>query len=272
MKNRNNYKQKFTENGMLNWGKKGQLAVYVIVAVVIVALIVLGVMFYPKIQSAFGVELNPQDYLTKCVEPIISDNVALLANQSGYAMPEGFVVYDGQKVKYLCYVSDSYKTCKVQQPMIKNNFENELNKLVAVRAVQCVSDLKAEYEKRGYSVSLGQVSSRVEIVPDKIKINFKAPMTITKDTSQTFKEFNVEEKSGIYDLLFIAQSIVDFESAYGDSETTLYMQYYPNLKIEKIRLEDGTKIYRLSDVISKESFEFASRSLVFPPGEIYNTQ
>ena len=35
---------------------------------------------------------------------------------------------------------------------------------------------------------------------------------------------------------------------------------------EKIKLDDGTKIYEVSDVTTHETFTFASRSLVWPPG------
>ena len=70
----------------------------------------------------------------------------------------------------------------------------------------------------------------------------------------------------MYDLIMTSVSIIDYESTYGDSETTLYMQYYPDLKIEKTKLSDGTTIYVLTNVISKESFTFASRSLAWPPG------
>jgi hypothetical protein len=44
------------------------------------------------------------------------------------------------------------------------------------------------------------------------------------------------------------------------------MQYYPDLKIEKTKLSDGTTIYILSNVVSKDRFTFASRSLAWPPG------
>tara|TARA_Y100000034_G_scaffold75151_1_gene90249 strand:+ start:1083 stop:1844 length:762 start_codon:yes stop_codon:yes gene_type:complete len=246
--------------------KRGQVAIFVIVAIVIVGLIVLGVMFYPEIQGVLGVELNPQSYLKGCVEPIVVEGVALLSKQGGYQNPEGFIVHDGEKVKYLCYTNADYETCVVQEPAVKDRFESELKAIVEPRAVECGRNLKAEYESRGYGVSAGNVDAEVSIVPDKIGIKFVAPMTITKDTSETFREFDVEIDSEMYELLYTAQSIVDFESEYGDSETTLYLQYYPELKIEKNKLGDGTTIYKLSNVITEEEFTFASRSLAWPPG------
>ena len=73
-------------------------------------------------------------------------------------------------------------------------------------------------------------------------------------------------KSEMYDLLFIATNIVEHESQVGGSATELYLQYYPDLKIEKIKLTDGTTIYQLSNVVTGEQFSFASRSLAWPAG------
>lgn len=246
-------------------GKRGQVAIFIIVAIVIVGA-VLAVFIYPRIRLAGGAEFTASSYLKSCLEPKLRSSIELLGKNGGYANPEGFIVYQDQKVKYLCYTNEYYKQCIVQQPLIKNNFEKELKALIEPEARTCLSNLKAEYEKRGYSVSTGTTETGIEIAPSKIKVDMKAPITITKEQSETFREHTFDIDSQMYDLLMIATSVVDFETTYGDSETTLYMQYYPNLKIEKISLGDGSKVYKLSDVTTNEQFIFASRSVVFPPG------
>ena len=90
-------------------------------------------------------------------------------------------------------------------------------------------------------------------------------MSITKESTQRFEKFGISIESEIYDLLSIATSIISFESTLGDSETLSYIQYYPDLTIEKIERE-GTTIYKLKNVITDEEFVFASRSLVWPQG------
>lgn len=251
-------------NNMKNKG--GQATIFIIVAIVLVALII-GVFLYQRDLLPFGGKtFSPEGYLKDCIEPSIKPDLELLEKQGGYASPTGSITYQDTKVAYLCYISEYYKPCLVQEPFIKTNFENELSKLITSKVNACADNLKREYERRGYTVSSSPASSRISIIPEKIRINVNAPMTITKDTSQTFKEFNVEIPSQMYTILYIATSIVDFESTYGDSETTLYMQFYPNIKIEKNKLDDGTKIYKVSDVLTKESLQFASRGLSWPPG------
>ncbi len=246
--------------------KRGQVTIFVIVAIVLVAIFLILFLYRGGPNLFQAAEVSPTGYLKDCIEPEIKATVDVLSKNGGYLNPDGTVMYNGEEIKYLCYASDFYDTCVVQQPMIKSHFEKELNSIIQPKAEQCVRSLKQEYERRGYSVSALSVDSLVEIVPGKIKVNFVAPMTVTKESSQTFREFDVQMNSEIYDLLFIASSIVDFEAAFGDSETTLYIQYYPNIKIEKILLSDGTTIYKLSNVVTKEEFVFASRSVAWPPG------
>jgi len=247
--------------------KKGQIAIFVIVALVIVG-VILVVFAYPQIKNIVAPsEISPSQYLKDCISPEVKGAVDILAKQGGDENPVGYINYLDVKVKYLCYVSGYYKTCVIQQPMLMSHFSNELERILTPKINTCARNLIAEYERRGFSVSSSAISSNVSLASGNIKIDFIAPMTITQaETTRTFDKFDVSIESGIYDLLSIATSIVDYEATYGDSETTLYMQYYPNLKIEKIKLEDGVKIYKLTDVVTEESFTFATRSLVWPAG------
>jgi len=250
---------------MFRGDKKGQVTIIIIVAVVIV-LAVLAVFLYPRISTTISPTVNPSQFLQSCIQPEVEQDLQTLAKNAGYQNMEGTVPYNGQDYKYLCYSSKYYENCIVQQPMIKNNFEKELNAMIKAKGTECVQSLKSEYEKRGYTVSVGNIDSDVSIIPGNIRVAFIAPMTITKEQTQTFKEFDISLKSEMYDLLMIATSIVDFETTYGNSETTLYMQYYPDLKIQKIQLSDGTRIYILTNVVTRENFMFASRSIAWPPG------
>ncbi len=265
-KRHKDYKEYNFIQNMRVMSKRGQMAIFVIVAIVIVAAILIFFL-YPGIRTNItGSEFTASSYLKDCIQPNVKESIDLLSKQGGYANPEGFIVYNDTKIKYLCYIEGYYKTCVIQQPMIKNHFESELNSLLAPKARACFTALEKEYEKRGYSVSSSSFDSKVELVPGQLKINFMAPITVTKESSNTYREFNVVLKSEMYDLLFTAASIIEFEATYGDSETTTYLQYYPNLKIEKTKLSDGSKIYRLTNVVTKETFTFASRSISWPPG------
>lgn len=247
--------------------KKGQLAVFVLIALAIVGAILLIFWLNKSPSVENNIELNPIPFLKSCIEPEIRTSVFELSQRGGYSNPEGAIEFDGINIKYLCYASLNYQTCVIQQPLIKEHFEKEVKTKIDSKAKECFENLKNEYDKKGYSVEGQNSNSEFSIGPSNMQFNYLSPMTIKKgDTSRTFNGFNIELDSQMYDLLMTSVSIIDYEATYGDSETTLYLQYYPNLKIEKFRVGDGSKIYTLSNVASNESFRFAVRSLVWPPG------
>ena len=247
--------------------KRGQVTIYVIIAIVIVGVVLLGLFFRPQIEGVFGVEFSPQGYLSDCIEPELRKSVFTLSQQGGYTEPEGTHLYQGDEYKYLCYTDKNYETCVVQQPAVKNQFENDLEEQMGSVARRCFNNLKSEYEQRGYSFSGPQLKPELEIIPGSIRLNALGPVSVSKgEERQSFDKISVALNSEMYGLLFIAHSIVEFESTYGDSETLAYLQYYPDLSINKIKLSDGTTIYKISNVITGEEFRFASRSLIWPAG------
>jgi len=245
---------------------RGQVGIFVIVAVVIVA-IILVIFMYPSLKSVVQGPLNPEAYLKDCISPGVKATIDNLGKHSGYSnLNEGYFVYDGEKIKYLCYVSGYYKTCVNQVPLLTSHFEKELSNSLKPKAQECVNSLVDEYKSRGYGVVVGSVSSESSVMLNKIKISFNSPMTISKEGVQTYKGFDIYVDSQMSELLSIAENVVEYESTLGDSETTYYMSYYPNLRMEKIKLSEGTKVYKLSNIVTKEQFIFASRSLSWPPG------
>ena len=246
--------------------KRGQIAIFVIIAIVVVG-VLLVIFLVPGANMFVTQDLNPSSFLSKCIEPEVVSIVSVLSKQGGYANPESFVEYQGERIQYLCYTSNNYELCRVQQPLLVQHVEEEIKSFVEPKARECVRNLEEEYEKRGFTVRTTPGEVEVEIVPNSINVEFLSPMTISKEaeSAQTFSRFNIGMRSEWYDLLITAVSIIDFESSLGDSETILYIQYYPDLSMKKIK-RGGDTIYKLSNVVTKEEFTFASRSLVWPPG------
>lgn len=260
-----NYKENLTRCLM---NKRGQTTIFIIVAIVIIAGIVIFFILSPNVGFNLRGEIVPNEYLSERVEEVVQNEIESLSMQGGYSNPEGTIMYEGKNIKYLCYIAQYYLPCRVQQPLIKKHFEEELNLKVKTEVETQIDSLVAEYERRGFNVQgPDTIESTVKIIPDKIRIDVSATMTATKDeVTQRFEEFNIEVPSKMYDLLMLTTSIIDYESTYGDSSIDLYMQYYPNLDIQKIKLGDGSTIYKLRDVTTDEEFIFASRGLAWPGG------
>ncbi|MBM3232371.1 hypothetical protein FJZ21_03285 [Candidatus Pacearchaeota archaeon] len=246
--------------------RSGQVTIFVILALIVVAVVI--VIFAFPSANVFSSEVNPSSYLRSCIEPEINIIKDILSDQGGYSTPDNYAMYQDLKLQYLCYTSQYYVPCSVQQPLLLKHMQDEVKKYIEPRAKQCFEDLKDQYESRGYEVSAGQSQISVGIVPGNIIVEFIAPMTLRKEDVQTFDKFAIGVNSEWYDLINIATNIIQYESTFGDSETSLYISYYPDLIIEKTRRDDGSTIYKLSDVTTEERFAFATRSLVWPQGLI----
>jgi hypothetical protein len=244
--------------------RKGQVTIFVILALIIVGVLI--VIFTRPSTNIFSSSVNPSNYLRSCIEPEIEIIKETLSDNGGYTQPDNYLMYQDKKFQYLCYTSEYYKACTVQQPLLLKKVQDEMIKHIEPRAKQCYQDLIDQYEKRGYEVKSGQSQIVVGVVPESINVEFIAPLTLIKEDTQTFDKFSVAIQSKWYDLINVATNIVQYESTYGDSETSLYISYYPNLIIEKTRRDDGSTIYQLRDVTTNDRFSFATRSLVWPQG------
>jgi len=247
--------------------KKGQITIFIIIAIIIIAIVILLYMFYPNIKTTLGFGLkNPSEYIQTCMEEEIQNQVDELSLQGGSLSPEHYIMYNNEKIEYLCYTREYYKTCVMQQPMLKEHIESEIKNSIKNKAEECFDSMKESYEKKGYSVNLKKGETNVELLPKRIITTFSHSLALTKQDSENYKSFKVVLNNNLYELISITNSILNWEARYGDSETTIYMNYYHDLKVEKKKQSDGTTIYILTDRNNQNKFQFASRSLAWPPG------
>ena len=244
--------------------KKGQITVFIILALAIV--IVLVLLFVGKDLFTIITGKAPVEQIKDCVEEYTEQAVDILSVQGGSLEPENYYMYEGNNVEYLCYTEENYARCIMQKPLLKQSVEKEIENYIKPKVRGCMASVRADLEKQGYSVKLGEVDVDVELVPSNILINVESDFTITKERTESYKSIKTDVSSKLYDLVMIASSISNWEARYGDSETMNYMLYYPSLKVEKKKQGDGTTIYILSDRASLDKFMFASRSVALPAG------
>ena len=247
--------------------KSGQITIFIIIAILIVILGILIYIFFPQIKTGVGLETkNPPAFIQSCIEEEIESNVNLLSIRGGSLEPQHYFLYNDEKVEYLCYTNEYYLPCVMQQPMLKQHIENEIKKEIEKEAKDCFNSLKENYENDGYEVNLKEGKINIELLPKRIVATFGNSLTLEKDTTERYDTFRVVVNNNIYELVSIANSILNWEARFGDAETTLYMNYYHDLKVEKITQSDGTTIYILTDRNNGNKFQFASRSVAWPPG------
>jgi hypothetical protein len=247
------------------WSGKGQVTVFIIVAVLIVAVAVLMYFIYPKIRSP-SVSSSPTLTIQSCMEDELKNAVEKISLQGGVIEPEFYMQHGENKVEYLCYSGEYFKRCVVQNPLLKISVENEIKSEINEKVKSCFDAIEEDYRNKGYEVSLARNDYDVEIQAKQIVVNFDYDLSISKEATNRYENFKVRINNNLYNLLLIAKRVIESEVQYGEADVTIYMDYYSWLKAEKAVKSDGTKIYILTDRNSGDKFQFASRSMVIAPG------
>jgi hypothetical protein len=247
---------------------KGQVTLFIILSIVIVGIGIAVYIFYPQIQTTIGVGArNPTEFIQLCLEEQMQENIDLISIHGGSLNPEHYFLYSDEKLEYLCYTDENYEPCVMQQPFLRQHIEEELQKSLESLSKECFEELKLSYERRGYNVGVNLGATSISLLPQRVVANFNHTLTLSKgEDSERYRDFSIVVNNNLYELVSIAISILNFESKYGDSETTAYMNFYHYLKVEKKKQSEGTTVYILTNRDTEEKFQFATRGYIWPSG------
>lgn len=247
-------------------GENGQVTIFVILAIVIVAAVIFLFIFWGGPESSVTEETSPKSIVQKCAEDPIEESIEIILKTGGEISPQLTIQYEGENYTYLCYQEDYYLPCYNLYPLLQERVENEIKENSKEEIQNCFNLMREDYESRGFSVSGGATNFSVNLFPNSLKVNLKKDIEITeKDNSQKFEDFGFEIVSPLYELINIAREIVNSESQYCYFEYNGYMLLHPEYKIWRIDYV-GTKIYKIIDRRTGKEFKFAVRSCVSPPG------
>jgi hypothetical protein len=243
--------------------KKAQVTLFVIIAIFLV--IALLIIFWPKLTQIISPS-SPEISLQRCIESDLKKELTEIISNGGSKNPSLYFSYAGNKIEYLCYTNEDLKTCVMQQPLLKQNIERELLEALKPKIESCIEIMEKNAESQGYTVSSEKNNPSIEISQNEIKLRVDVNMVLEKENTIRISKVETKTSSGIYDLLMITSSILNWEARYGDSDILTYMLYYPDVKVEKYRQGEGTKVYMLTNKNTNEKLVFATRSLNFPAG------
>ncbi|MFA4952964.1 MAG: hypothetical protein WC584_01970 [Candidatus Pacearchaeota archaeon] len=248
---------------------KAQITIFVIIAIIIVAVIALFFLFRSGLIPGIGgtEEKNPRIAFQDCLEDKILETTDLISKQGGYINPILYRELDGEKISYLCYNQNYYLSCINQEPMLIQHIKEEIKNNIDAKVRNCFDQFKTSLEKTGYNVDANYRDFSVQLVPEKVIVDIDAEITTTRnEQTSSQKDFVIIFPSRIYELAVVVQEITSQEARFCNFEQLGYMLLYPQFNIDKFRTGEGDTIYTIEDRKTKEKFKFAVRSCVIPPG------
>jgi len=104
-------------------GTRGQLTIFIIVAIVVVAIVAL-LFAIPKLRTSVGFEkpLSPENFIQTCLEDTIKENVELISLQGGSLEPSPSILYQD-----ICLTTNEFNKLKnkitIVQQAVKEGIE-----------------------------------------------------------------------------------------------------------------------------------------------------
>jgi hypothetical protein len=247
--------------------RRGQITLWVIIAIVFVASIV--VFFLIEINPTLNgsKEFNVKESLDGCVVDSTNEVLKIILPRGGFVNETNYIEWNNNKVTYLCQNRGNYKTCINQHPAYLEEISHEIEGYILPRVEECLINLKEDAEKRSISLEYTAPLINVDLAPNRVYVNTESEINTEENgQTKTYAEFKTEIISPIYNLANVAIEISNQEAKYCYFEYVGYSILYPQFQISKQALSEGTKIYTIEDVKSGNELNIAVRSCAIPPG------
>jgi len=250
-------------------GNKGQITIFIIIAILVVAMVALVFLFINrsnnKTPSESSAGTSPSNYLSTCVEEKLYEDLQTLSLQGGYfenplSISFKFGDEEYRNISYLCYEENVGVPCVVQQPSIINHLEKELEISLDETTENCFNRFLQSLENEGY-VSNGTYSKMgVDIKESKVVININSKLIYSKgEQSYSVDGIVFEYPTEIYGIGKVVQRILSDETKRNSFDRIDYMDKHPKYNINLYKIYDLNKIYIVENEDSDEEFRFAVR-------------
>ncbi|HLC53394.1 MAG TPA: hypothetical protein VJK03_02520 [Candidatus Nanoarchaeia archaeon] len=251
----------------IEMNRNGQVALWVIVAVVMVS--VLGLLFFlkPTARPSFQEPLDPGPAIEACMRRIAQEGLDIMLPQGGFVASANYKPYRKINVTYLCENTGYFLPCVQQHPFLMQEMEMELHNYSFQRIDTCFLDIKDAIEKKRTTATLGEQQLNVTFLPSYVRLHVEREMRIEEKGQVTIiSSFTAELPSPSYELARVAIDAAGQEAKFCYFEYVGYMALHPSIDISKNVLSDETRIYTIRDISSGKLMNVAIRGCVIPPG------
>jgi hypothetical protein len=244
--------------------KRGQVTIFVILGIVIVATVILLIAFRQDILPATSQQgINAQmreakSIINDCLENEAKGPIEKIGLQGGYLGPgpDTFRLWNDTTISYLCFNQVEKDTC-TNRLLTVRKMEEQLSEAIEEGMSRCV-DLT---DVRGVDIIANKpykITARV--LPLQVLIDLEYPITVkskVSDTQASEKKFSCIVDAPLGDLYNAAQDILDQETSIGYFDQLAYMLIKLGKYTVYVEKPYPDKLYRLKFREGSYMFQFA---------------
>jgi hypothetical protein len=248
---------------------RGQVTIFIIIAILVVAIIIAFAYFNGWFKFEKSSTENPKEYIENCMRASVkeSENILFKSNTYPNFNSSNYILFEQEKIPYLCMVSEFYKPCIPQDSAIFMRVEQIMGNKVTRDVEDCLKKIYSDLEDENYQVTKQKGETSVDISKDSINVKLNETIYITKDeNAYTISGFELNYGTKFYDTLKLIQTIVNYESTICEFNKMNWMKYDNSIAIFTTRTSDQTKIYTLRERLTEREIKFAIKTCVLPAG------
>lgn len=192
-------------------GKKGQVTIFIIIALVIVVIIALFFMISRENNQIPSKSENPKNYIEYCIAKETETQVARIYNNGLMMKPSAneLFVLGSRNASLICTTTRPDELCVNYHPLLLGEAKRDLTAELTPGIQTCFDDLKQTF-KEGYKE--GNMNLSVQIKDGKIEVTVLRNIEIiNKGQSLAFSVFKGVLNDNLYKFAMIAESIVNKE-------------------------------------------------------------
>lgn len=249
--------------------KRAQVTILVIIALIIVVAIALIFSVMKKSSPIISASDDPKGYMEKCIKDSLEKSSKIIIESNGYENKnDNYILYNGEKVPYLCKSSMFYYPCINQEPMLIEKIRKQILDKTKKDAEECFNKLVKALENKNNKVVLSS-NSNIEIVfsSNKLYAYIYRRLSIQKEEDyRVIDSFSGEIQSSLYNLFNTARQIVNYESTLCEFNNDNWMANFGDISIKKFIASEGTKVYTITDKVTEQEINIAVKGCVMPAG------
>ncbi len=276
---------KIYEIRMKKRGKRGQITIFVVIALMIVAAIVVVFLVWNQLApiskpgvKAPSLSLQFENGIKECVKENAKEAITELVETGGNSYREPklpFKEWDGENYVYLCLNENDYEECVNQDEDLIGTFENGIKKKVNTKGKECIDKILGNAKKNGFIVD---IKSNPEVIVDirggiagaetgRVDVSYIQNIEISKgDDKASFDRFDVVLDSDLNLMLEEVIKIINSEAKSGTAqgENAALIHSGGKLDVWGPYPYDGSDLYEVKLVKENLELKFAARSRVLP--------
>src|SRR3989338_7110648 len=221
--------------------KQAQVTLFIILAIILVVVIALFFYLTRLPDVVRNPSKNPGAFLDNCIKESLKESEEIILTSNGFPEEDfkNYILYNSERVPYLCSVSEYYSPCVPQEPALLSNIEQTIENKLARDVESCFSTLKEDFEAKSYLVSFSSTKSNLSITKGAMIVSIEKKFAASKDSgSYELKDLKAQYGSDLYDLIKLEQTIVNYESTLCEFDLLNWNLHQSNILVYRYATSD----------------------------------